>query len=54
VAKLVLPPQPGGLQLEVLIRESELSPEANEARKRLIKDADEIFVLELNRRAASD
>lgn len=54
VAKLVLPPQAGGLQLEILIRESELSTEANQARKKLIKDADEIFVMELNRRAAAE
>lgn len=54
VAKLVLPPQLGGLQLEIIIRESELSPEANEARKKFIKDANEIFIIELNRRAANE
>ncbi len=47
VAKLALPAKPGEVQVEILIRQSELSPEAIQARRELIRKADEILRLEL-------
>jgi hypothetical protein len=47
VAKLTVAAEPGKPQLEVLIRESELSPEALKARSELVRQADEILRLEL-------
>ncbi len=47
VAKLALPAEPGEVQVEILIRQSELSPEAIEARRRLVQKADEILRLKL-------
>jgi len=47
VAKLALPARPGEVQVEILIRESELSAEAVEARRQLVRRADEILRLQL-------
>ena len=48
VAKLSLPAGPGELQVEILIRESELSTEAVKARRELVRQADEILRLQAN------
>ncbi len=47
VAKLTIPAEPGKPQVEILIRASELSPDALKARTELIHQADEILRLEL-------
>ena len=54
VAKMSLPAGPGEVQVEILIRESELSPEAVQARRELVRQADEILRLELERKRRSD
>jgi len=51
VAKLALPAESGEVQVEILIRQSELSPEAIEARRQLVRKADEILRLHLNEQA---
>ncbi|MCP4592387.1 MAG: hypothetical protein GY842_16770 [bacterium] len=47
VAKLTLPAEPGEIQVDILIRQSELSPEALESRRQLVQQADEILRLNL-------
>lgn len=47
IAKLVLPAAPGEAQVEILIRKSELSPDAIRARDQLVQKADEILRLQL-------
>ena len=54
VAKLALPSEPGEVQVEILIRQSELSPEAVEARRQLIRKADEILRLQLTGQGAAE
>ncbi|MFH0982305.1 MAG: hypothetical protein V2A79_12300 [Planctomycetota bacterium] len=46
VAKLALPAKPGEVQVEILIRESELSADAIQARRKLVQKADEILRLQ--------
>jgi hypothetical protein len=41
VAKMILPADENGVVIEIVIRESDLSPDVNELRKKLVKQADE-------------
>lgn len=43
VGKICVPDPTGTFQIELVVRESDLSPEVNELRKQILKDADEII-----------
>ncbi len=43
VGKICVPDPTGKVQIELVVRESDLSPEVNELRKQVLKDADEII-----------
>ncbi len=43
VGKICVPDPGGNFQIELVVRESDLSPEVNEMRKQVLKDADEII-----------
>jgi hypothetical protein len=53
VAKITLPVAAGGYQLEFVVRESDLSPEVNELRKKLLDEANEVMEEALRQRFES-
>lgn len=54
VAKITLPVAAGGYQLEFVVRESDLSPEVNELRKKLLDDANRVMEEALRQRFESE
>jgi hypothetical protein len=49
VGKITLPPGPDGVQVDLLIHESDLSPETNELRRKYLKRADQAIKEALER-----